>query len=210
MLVVFAIAAVCVMPPVNGSVVAGYSPEGRYAGHWGVDYEAALGEPVTAPVTGQVTFAGSVAGMRSITIQPVPGFKVSVSYLSVVSVSRGDHVAMGEVIGEAGTAHDRRGVHLSTRIDNGYVDPDSQMGCRRTDITRALRLLIPPQPYPRSRAHRNSRRDIRPNPPRPSPRWRDRAPSAGVGQGGIPAGRRALAEGRLADDTGLRSSRHGP
>ena len=39
------------------------------------------------PVSGRVTFAGSVAGMISVTIEPVPGFKVSVSYLSEVSVS---------------------------------------------------------------------------------------------------------------------------
>jgi murein DD-endopeptidase MepM/ murein hydrolase activator NlpD len=169
MLVVLAIATICLGPPVNGPVIRGYSPAGQYAGHWGVDYAADVGEPVRAPASGRVTFAGSVAGMRSITIEPVPGFKVSVSYLAAVRVAAGDHVTRGMVIGAAGAPHGVPGVHLSTRIDGRYVDPAPFMGCKATDISRALRLVTPPRPYPRSRAHRNPRRDVRPDPRRPSP-----------------------------------------
>lgn len=199
--VFLAIAAVCLSPPVNGPVSAGYSPSGQYAGHWGIDYQADVDDPVMAPASGVVTFAGSVAGMRSVTIQPVPGFKVSVSYLSSVAVTAGQKVGRGEVVGAAGSAHDSGGVHLSTRINGRYVDPATQLGCFSTDITRALRLVTPPQPYPRTRANRNPGRDLRSNSHRPSPRRGNGTPPAGVGSGRVHAGRNTLAEDG--------SSRHG-
>ena len=103
MLVVFAIAAVCLGPPVDGPVIAGYAPTGQYSGHWGVDYRAAPGTAVRAPVSGVVTFAGSVAGMRTLTIEPVPGFKVSLSYLGEVNVRAGARVTRGQVIARSGS-----------------------------------------------------------------------------------------------------------
>lgn len=166
---VLLITAVCIVPPVSGPVVASYSPLGQYAGHWGIDYSVSVGTEVTAPVRGRVTFAGSVAGMNSVTIEPVPGFKVSVSFLNSILVQRGEWVSSGDVVGLSGSAHGKPGVHMSTRIDGGYVDPRSQLGCAGTDISRALRLVTPPQPYPRTRANRNSRRDLRPDSSRPSP-----------------------------------------
>jgi murein DD-endopeptidase MepM/ murein hydrolase activator NlpD len=107
-----------------------------------------------------VTFAGSVAGMRTVTIEPVPGFKVSVSYLSEIVVETGQTVEWGQIVGRSGSPHGVQGVHLSTRIDGRYVDPEHQLGCRETDITRALRLVTPPAPYPRRSAHRHTRRDL--------------------------------------------------
>jgi hypothetical protein len=169
MFVFLAIAAVCVTPPVSGPVVAGYSPSGQYAGHWGVDYEADLGDPVRAPTSGVVTFAGSVAGMNTITIEPVPGFKVSVSYLSTVEVRRGAAVARGQVIATSGAPHGTPGVHMSTRINGTYVNPSRFLGCQETDISRALRLVTPPSPYSRRRANRNPRWNLRPDSHRAPP-----------------------------------------
>ncbi|MGH3650749.1 MAG: murein hydrolase activator EnvC family protein [Acidimicrobiia bacterium] len=172
MFIAFAIAAVCLAPPVNGPVVAGYSPVGQYGGHWGVDFLGEVGDVVRAPLSGRVTFAGSVAGMKTITIEPVSGFKVSLSYLSEIRVASGSRISRGSTVALAGAPHGRPGVHLSTRIDGRYVDPASQMGCRDTDISRALRLVTPPRPYPRRRANWNSRRDLRPHPHRPPPHRR--------------------------------------
>jgi len=205
MFVVLAVAAICLSPPVNGPVDAGYSPSGQYAGHWGVDYRTEVGDPVHAPVTGRVTFAGSVAGMNSVTVQPVSGFKVSISYLSEIWVHRGERVRRGEVIGLAGSAHDAGGVHMSTRVDGRYVDPGSQIGCRPTDISRALRLVTPPQPYPRTRANRNPGRNIRPDSRRASTRRRDCSRPTRLGPGGIHSRRVPMAEGRSADLGGRRS-----
>ena len=196
MLGVFAIAAVCLVPPVNGPVIAGYSPSGHYGGHWGVDYGASLGDPVYAPLSGVVSFAGSVAGMQSITIQPVTGFKVSVSYLSAIDVSAGDYVRRGLRIGLAGVEDGVSGVHLSTRLGGRYVDPATQMGCRSTEITRALRLVTPPQPYPRRRANRNSRRDVRSHPHRSPARRGGCSSSGATGQDPLHACGEPLAEVR--------------
>lgn len=149
MFIGLAVAAVCLTTPVNGPVGAGYSPAGTYAGHWGVDYRAQVGDPVVAPASGKVTFAGTVAGMQTITIQPLPGLKVSLSYLSEIHVTAGRWVARGSPLGRAGSPHGLPGVHMSLRIDGRYVDPSSHMGCHDTDITRALRLVTPPRPYPR-------------------------------------------------------------
>ena len=178
MLVVLAVAAVCLSPPVDGPVIAGFAPEGQYAGHWGVDYAAEAGETVRAPVSGEVTFAGSVAGMKTVTIEPVSGFKVSLSYLSEVRVHSGSKVSRGSAVGAAGSPHGTPGVHMSTRFNDRYFDPAGQMGCRETDISRALRLVEPPRPYPRGRANRNTRWDLRPHTRRPSSHRRVRpAPS---------------------------------
>ncbi len=153
--------AICLMAPVGGQVTAGYAPVGDYGGHWGVDYAAVLETVVRAPSAGTVTFAGSVAGMKTITIQPLAGFKVSVSYLSHISVQEGQSVHRGDMIGLSGSPHGRPGTHLSLRVDGRYVDPAGHMGCRSTDISRALRLITPPGPYPRRGANRDPRRDIR-------------------------------------------------
>lgn len=194
MLIHMALAAVCLMAPVDGPVVEGYSPVGAFEGHWGVDYSAPIGTPVHAPASGVVTFAGSVAGMISVTIEPVDGFKVSVSYLSSRNVSAGQQVTRGAVVGLSGSPHGVPGVHLSTRIDGVYVDPASRLECRATDITRALRLVAPPVPYSRSRAHRHPRRDLRSDPHRAFARRGDRALSGRVGSGALRAGGGSLAK----------------
>ncbi|HEY6634234.1 MAG TPA: peptidoglycan DD-metalloendopeptidase family protein, partial [Acidimicrobiia bacterium] len=105
MFTVFAIAAVCLSPPVSGPVIADYAPQGQYEGHWGVDYEASPGETVRSPASGRVTFAGSVAGMLTVTVEPLPGLKASVSYLAEVVVRTGQSVTRGEILGRAGTPH---------------------------------------------------------------------------------------------------------
>ena len=199
MFVVFAIAAVCLTAPVNGPVIAEYSPIGQYGGHWGIDYSAVLGTPVRAPASGLVTFAGSVAGMRSVTIQPLPGFKISMSYLLEIHVAKGDRVGEGEVVALSGVEDGVSGVHLSTRLDGRYIDPDPQMGCRSTDVKRALRLVTPPQPYPRSRANRNSGRDLRSDPYRSSSRGRNRFAPGRPRRGPIHSSGRSLAEAWSSD-----------
>ena len=161
MLVVYAIAAICLSAPVSGPVVAGFAPAGQYAGHWGVDYSSQVGAEVKAPATGVVTFAGSVAGMRTVTIEPVPGFKVSVSYLTEVRTATGRRVRRGQVVGIAGAPHGVPGVHMSTRIDGVYVDPAALLGCPDTDISRALRLITPRQGPARRRLSTRRRGRLR-------------------------------------------------
>ena len=193
MFAALAIAAVCLTNPVSGPITNGYSPIGQYEGHWGVDYQVSAGETVSAPVSGIVTFAGPVAGMRSITIQPISGFKVSVSYLASIHVIAGGYVRTGHLIGIA-NGNSAHGVHLSTRIDGRYVDPIPQMGCVPTDITRALRLVTPPQPYPRTRANRNLGWNVRSDPYCPSARRRGVAEPGQSRPGSLHTGGGPMAE----------------
>ena len=195
MLVQIALAAVCLMAPVEGPVIAGFNPIGDYAGHWGLDFGVPVGTRVRAPASGRVTFAGSVAGMLSVTIEPVVGYKVSVSYLSDLAVRAGQHVARGQTIGTAGSPHGSPGAHLSIRIDGRYVDPRARLGCVFTDISRALRLVTPPAPYPRRRAHRHPGWDVRSDPHRTPPRRGDGPVSGKARPGAVHAGGGALAEG---------------
>ncbi len=191
----FAVVAICLAPPAPGELTEPFAPVGAYGGHWGVDFAAEVGDTVRAPVSGVVTFAGSVAGMKSVTLRPLPDMKVSVSYLSSVSVTAGQRVTRGAIVGSAGLAHGRPGVHLSVRLGGEYVDPLGFMGCRQTDISRALRLVEPPRPYPRSRAHRNTRRDLRSDPYRPSPHRGDSAVSVRTRSGAAGARWKAMAKG---------------
>ena len=112
--------------PVDGAVVAGFAPPAdRWgAGHRGVDLVATAGTAIRAMADGTVTFAGSVAGRRWVTI--VHGdVRTTVGPLATVTVARDDVVAAGTVVGTAlGSAHgvgDR--LHVSARRGDVYVDP---------------------------------------------------------------------------------------
>ena len=76
--------------------MAPFAPVGRYEGHWGLDLAARYGSPVRAAGAGIVTFAGSVAGMRSVTIDHGGGLRSSVSYLSEILVETGMRVVAGD------------------------------------------------------------------------------------------------------------------
>ena len=130
----FILALCLTLPPINGPVVAEFTPSDRYDGHWGIDISAEPGSTVRAPDSGVVTFAGRVAGMRSVTIRTDDGLRVSLSYLSTISVSVGQRVAAGMAIGTSGLAHGEPGLHMSIRIGQTYVDPSVYIGCRSGTI----------------------------------------------------------------------------
>ncbi|HEX5671469.1 MAG TPA: peptidoglycan DD-metalloendopeptidase family protein [Acidimicrobiia bacterium] len=151
--------SICLGRPLNGAVIAPFAPVGQFGGHWGIDLEATPGTVVKAPAHGTVTFAGTVAGMRTVTIDVGTGTLVSVSYLEEVSVSSGMLVRLGEELGRSGRAHGRPALHLSVRQAGRYVDPMPYLGCRPMG---ELYLLPPPEAstYAGQSAQRLARRDI--------------------------------------------------
>ncbi len=185
-----AMGLVCLLAPVPGQQVAAYAPQGAYAGHWGVDLAADPGSAVAAPLDGEVTFAGSVAGTATVTIRQGP-YKVSVSYLSEISVAAGSRVTRGTVVGRSGTAHGERAVHLSVRLDDTYVDPDPFLQCRFGSVSEALRLV----PYPEASANRNPGRHLRSAASRSPAHRRSGIPPTGPRHGRLHARRGALAKG---------------
>ncbi len=115
--------------PLYGELVRVYdAPEDPYApGHRGVDVSAPLETPVRASAPGIVSFAGSVAGNRSVTVDHGNGLLTSYSYLGAISVTKGTPVEQGEIVGTVGAGHPGSSlpphVHLSARRDGFYFDP---------------------------------------------------------------------------------------
>ena len=128
--------------PVDGPIVAGFAPIGRWAGHWGVDFGADPGTPVRAAGAGVVSFDGTVAGNRTITIDHGGGLKTSYSYLETASAGPG-RVMAGSVIARSGRAHGVRGAPLLGADRRCLLDPMSVLGCLPVDLTNALWLLPP-------------------------------------------------------------------
>ncbi|MCB1246401.1 MAG: peptidoglycan DD-metalloendopeptidase family protein, partial [Acidimicrobiia bacterium] len=89
--------------PLDGPVLRSFAPIGRYAGHWGVDIGVTAGAPVHSVGPGVVTFAGSVAGRRSITVSHGGRVRSSYSYLGHIAVAVGAAVGAGDVLGHAGS-----------------------------------------------------------------------------------------------------------
>jgi murein DD-endopeptidase MepM/ murein hydrolase activator NlpD len=110
--------------PVRGVVVRGFeAPAGPYGpGHRGIDVRAPVGTPVAAPAAGTVTFAGRVAGSAWVSVAVAPGVVVTVGPLLAVAVAAGDRVAALAPVGRLAAGHGAA-VHLSLRVDGGYVDP---------------------------------------------------------------------------------------
>src|SRR5713226_7362558 len=83
---------------------------GRPAMHTGLDFRAAMGDPVRATANGKVVSSGWAGGY---------------GHLSEIGVKVGDQIRIGQVIGAVGSTGRSTGPHLhyETRIDGDAVDP---------------------------------------------------------------------------------------
>ena len=121
--------------PVAGDVLTRYANDGAspYAGgmHRGIDIAAVPGTAVLAARTGEVTFAGAIGySGRTVAVRTVDGYVTSYLHLSAIGVRRGQVVAGGARIGEAGTSGRRSAaqphLHFGVRVageGRRYVDP---------------------------------------------------------------------------------------
>ena len=120
--------------PVDGPVLRPFKlGDDPYAGgqHRGIDIGEPVGTPVRAAAGGTVSFAGTVpVSGRSVTIQSVDGYSVTLVQLGTIGVARGAAVAEGEVVGSIGPSGEpgvaAPHVHLGVRLTsdpNGYLDP---------------------------------------------------------------------------------------
>ncbi len=113
--------------PVDGPVIRGFDPPDQpwLAGHRGVDLRAAVGTAVHAAADGRIGFAGEVGGKPVVTV--VHG-GLRTTYEPVhASVSAGDRVTAGAVIGHLVDGHDCGGgdtcLHLGLLRGDSYLDP---------------------------------------------------------------------------------------
>lgn len=96
--------------------------------HSGVDYAASLGAPVVSTAAGTVSFSGWRSGYgRVVEISHGRGIMTRYAHLNAVtkSLSLGDHVSMGTVIGEVGQTGTTTNpnLHYEVRVADQAVDP---------------------------------------------------------------------------------------
>jgi murein DD-endopeptidase MepM/ murein hydrolase activator NlpD len=99
---------------------------GRPAMHTGLDFRAAIGDPVRATANGKVVSAGWAGGYgRMVEIDHGNGLSTRYGHLSQINVRVGEPIKIGQVIGEVGSTGRSTGPHLhyETRIDGEAVDP---------------------------------------------------------------------------------------
>lgn len=165
-----------VLPPVS-AVVETFEVRGLYTGHWGVDIASPMGADVRVVEAGVVRFSGVVVYNSTVSVDHGGGIVTTYSYLASRSVSAGDYVAAGSVVGVSGLHDGAEAYHFSLRLGGRYVDPYILRSCSRAP-SRGLYLAVGGSTYPEDRA-RNIRRNIRPTPSwppqsgegRPQPAW---------------------------------------
>jgi pimeloyl-ACP methyl ester carboxylesterase len=114
-----------------------------------VDFVVARGTQVRAAGAGVVSFAGTVAGVRAVTVDHGAGLETTYSDLAEVAVDVGDRVGEGTWIGRAHSSHGRTsvGLHFGVKMNGRYVDPELYLGA--VDTTGAIHLAptiyAPPQ-----------------------------------------------------------------
>ena len=117
--------------PVPTWITSGFGLRGARF-HAGVDFAATLGQPVTAPGSGRVVYAGWRDGGwgNAVMIAHGKGVRSLVAHLSRVDAHVGDTVRVGEAVGLAGTTGESSGphVHLEVRVRAAYVDPMTALG----------------------------------------------------------------------------------
>ena len=100
----------------------------RYQPHYGVDYAAPVGTPVSAAGEGVIVFAGWNGGLgKTVKIKHSKGFVTSYGHLSrfASGIKKGKRIKQKEVIGYVGQTGVATGPHLDYRCqkDGRYVNP---------------------------------------------------------------------------------------
>ncbi|GGE21032.1 membrane protein [Polymorphobacter glacialis] len=106
---------------------ARYDPfNGRGAMHAGVDMAGAMGEPIYASADGVVLQAGRNNGYGNLVeLSHGKGIDTRYGHLSKITVTAGDRVKQGQVIGHMGSTGRSTGTHLhfEVRVDGQAVNP---------------------------------------------------------------------------------------
>jgi murein DD-endopeptidase MepM/ murein hydrolase activator NlpD len=117
-----------------------YVRAGKTYMHQGIDISASAGEDILAPVSGTVSFVGSVPSgdslvngggsgqtMKAISIKMSSGKVLTLSPVEGIAVKRGASVSEGEVIASLAESGDRSSLcthlHLGLKMGKTYYDP---------------------------------------------------------------------------------------
>lgn len=99
--------------------------------HTGVDFAAPEGTAVRASASGVVTFAGRQGGYGlRVVIRHDEDTETTYSHLSTISVSVGQRVTQGQIIGEVGSTGNSSGPHLHFEVveDGVKINPATVLG----------------------------------------------------------------------------------
>jgi murein DD-endopeptidase MepM/ murein hydrolase activator NlpD len=99
--------------------------------HSGVDFGAPFGTPVEATADGIVIHAGDKGGYgRMVEVRHGHGFTTRYAHLSAISVSQGEKVTAGTIVGEVGSSGRSTGPHLhyETRREEEALNPTIFLG----------------------------------------------------------------------------------
>ncbi len=112
-------------PPVGGTIADPFRPpDVPYGpGNRGIEWNTVVGGRARASQTGTVSFAGTVAGQRWVTIRHSTRLRTSVGPLATIAIAAGDQVDQGDLIGTTGPL-----THFSARLEGDYIDPNLLFG----------------------------------------------------------------------------------
>jgi murein DD-endopeptidase MepM/ murein hydrolase activator NlpD len=102
----------------------------KFGFHSGIDIDADYGEQVVATADGTVTKAGWHHSYgKTVIVDHKDGYETLYGHLSAVTVKEGEKVAVGEVIGKAGSTGRSTGTHLHYEVvKNGKrIDPSNYL-----------------------------------------------------------------------------------
>jgi murein DD-endopeptidase MepM/ murein hydrolase activator NlpD len=113
--------------PVNGHVISTFGSTGDGQRNDGINIASELGAPIRASADGTVTYAGDQLRNYGnlVLIEHDGGFITAYAHAQSISVSRGDRVHKGDVIGTVGESGDvpRPQVHFEIRRGSRPIDP---------------------------------------------------------------------------------------
>ena len=111
--------------PVSGTLTSTFGPRwGRM--HEGIDVAGGSGTPIGAAAAGTIILAGPNGGYGNlVVVDHGNGLSTAYAHLSSISVSVGQSVGQGTVVGGMGTTGHSTGVHLhfEVRVNGSPVDP---------------------------------------------------------------------------------------
>ncbi|MBQ3009902.1 MAG: M23 family metallopeptidase [Oscillospiraceae bacterium] len=118
--------------PISGVKSSGFGYrvhpiEGEVRFHYGTDYAAEEGTPITAFADGQVSMTGYEKGYGNfVEITHADGWKTLYAHCSEVNVNWYQNVKMGDVIALAGATGETTGPHLHLELmhDGFYTNPE--------------------------------------------------------------------------------------
>jgi murein DD-endopeptidase MepM/ murein hydrolase activator NlpD len=116
----------CLQPPVDAPISRPFdAPPCRWcAGHRGLTYDVDDGTPVRAAAAGTVTFSGIVVDVRYVVVRHADGLLATYGGLASSSLSGGERVAAGSIVGHSGGA-----LYFGLRTGpDAYVDPQPRLG----------------------------------------------------------------------------------